>query len=201
MVEVLDQILSLMRRYPGVRLEQFGEHPLHDLVRAMRVSLSNVKEIRARPFLKVKVSVGQGSWAVIPWIAMLDSRETSTTKNGVYVIILFRADMSGVYVTLNQGITIPTERLGRAAARAALTERANVIRTRFPELTTLGFDLAQNFDLKTAHASGAAYKESTIASRLLTQTDLVEGVSFEPSVAHALGIYEKYLAKPVRIMP
>ena len=71
MAEVFDQMLSLMSRYPTVKLERFGEHPLHELVRAMRVSFSNLKEIRTRPSLAVRVSVGQGNWAVVPWIAIL----------------------------------------------------------------------------------------------------------------------------------
>lgn len=36
----------------------------------------------------VKGSVGQGSWAVVPWIAIMDERITTTTRNGVYIIYL-----------------------------------------------------------------------------------------------------------------
>lgn len=62
-------------------------------------------QARRFPNVMVKWSAGQGNWATIPWIAALDSRETSRTSEGVYVVYLFCADMSGVYLTLNQGTT------------------------------------------------------------------------------------------------
>ena len=45
----------------------------------------------------------------------LDVRETGTTQHGVYPVLLFRQDMTGVYLTLAQGVTEPKQQ-GRAHA-------------------------------------------------------------------------------------
>ena len=50
----------------------------------------------------------------------MDRRETVSTQQGVYGVWLFRKDMTGVYLTLNQGVTEPYKRLGTAGAREFL---------------------------------------------------------------------------------
>ncbi len=65
------------------------------------------KEIRGiinRPELKVKGSMGQGNKSDSPWIAILNPNITLTTQMGLYIVFLFKKDMSGFYLTLNQGI-------------------------------------------------------------------------------------------------
>lgn len=53
----------------------------------------------------VKGSMGQGQRSSYPWISILDRNITTTTQKGLYIVFLFKKDMSGVYLTLNQGIT------------------------------------------------------------------------------------------------
>lgn len=54
---------------------------------------------------KIKSSVGAGNWANIPWIAIFDKLVTETAQNGYYPVYLFCEDMSGFYLSLNQGVT------------------------------------------------------------------------------------------------
>ena len=54
---------------------------------------------------KTKGSMGQGNRTDYPWISILDQRITNTTQKGLYVVYLFKKDMSGFYLTINQGIT------------------------------------------------------------------------------------------------
>lgn len=53
----------------------------------------------------VKGSMGQGNRTPYPWISILNRNVTTTTQKGLYVVFLFKSDMSGFYLTLNQGIT------------------------------------------------------------------------------------------------
>jgi len=55
--------------------------------------------------LIVKGSMGQGNKTSYPWISILNTSHTTTTMRGIYVVYLFKKDMSGFYLTLNQGIT------------------------------------------------------------------------------------------------
>ena len=64
----------------------------------------------------LKGSVGAGRATKTPWIAILDETITKTTREGVYIVFLFSSDYKHVYITLNQGTTVPGQfglRLGK----------------------------------------------------------------------------------------
>lgn len=54
---------------------------------------------------KVVGSPGKGNWTDCPWIAILDRLITKTPQSGYYPVFIFKADMTGVYLSLNQGVT------------------------------------------------------------------------------------------------
>lgn len=54
---------------------------------------------------KIHSSCGQGNWAEIPWVAAFYKELSDSAQRGYYIVYLFRADGSGVYVSLNQGYT------------------------------------------------------------------------------------------------
>ena len=53
----------------------------------------------------IKGSVGKGRMCVYPFVAIMDKNITMTTQKGLYIVYLFKCDMSGFYLSLNQGIT------------------------------------------------------------------------------------------------
>ena len=57
----------------------------------------------------VNGSVGKGLATKTPWIAILDKDITSSTRKGVYIVFLFSSDYKHVYLTLNQGTTVPDQ--------------------------------------------------------------------------------------------
>jgi hypothetical protein len=69
----------------------------------MQSGLTQSPPILANPHVRVTWSLGSGSWASVPWIALMDDRETRSTQRGTYVAFLVRQDMSGVYVTSTKG--------------------------------------------------------------------------------------------------
>lgn len=53
----------------------------------------------------VKASIGNGNWVSCPWIGIFDPLITTTAQKGYYPVYLFAEDMSGIYLSLNQGVT------------------------------------------------------------------------------------------------
>lgn len=53
----------------------------------------------------VKGSIGQGNWACIPWVCIYNKNISVKTTYGIDIAILFKANMTGFYMTLNQGWT------------------------------------------------------------------------------------------------
>jgi 5-methylcytosine-specific restriction protein A len=54
---------------------------------------------------KIEGSVGKGEISEIPWICVFDKDITESAQTGFYIVYLFRADLSGFYISLNQGWT------------------------------------------------------------------------------------------------
>lgn len=50
-------------------------------------------------------SFGKGRWTDFPWIAVFDSRITTSAQKGVYIVYLLNKDAKTLYLTLNQGVT------------------------------------------------------------------------------------------------
>lgn len=107
--DIRGRIENILARYLQVRTTKpFGtDKELWSAFDGICHSLRTLPIVVSRPHLKVSWSVGKGNWARVPFISILDDRETNTPQRGVYCVFLFRADMSGVYLTFNQGVTEP----------------------------------------------------------------------------------------------
>ena len=150
----------------------------------------------SRPTLKVKWSVGKGSWAHVPWIALLDDRETHSTQKGVYPVYLFRQDLSGVYLTLNQGAANAKEQHGTPGSRRILRSRADRLLRDLPALQSLkqiGFVMDQGIDLHTERGPARDYKASVITYKLYRRGALPNDVELLNDLKLLLQAYDQYL--------
>lgn len=55
--------------------------------------------------METKVGIGAGSMAKCPYIIFMDSQITHSPTVGIYVVLIFKENMSGFYLMLNQGVT------------------------------------------------------------------------------------------------
>ena len=55
------------------------------------------------PSREARGSIGIGMIADVPWVAVFDASGPASAKNGYYLVYLFAADGSAVYLSLNQG--------------------------------------------------------------------------------------------------
>lgn len=72
----------------------------------------------------VEGSPGKGNWAYVPWVAVLDRFITETVQDGYYVVYLIKENFSGIYLSLNQGVTTVQNQYG-SGAKDALRVRAS----------------------------------------------------------------------------
>lgn len=150
--------IRFMELYTTARNEAFKGHPIGQL---MRQEIPG--QLQKLPFmyekLKVQGSVGQGNWAKNPWLAILDTRITTTTQNGEYIVYLFSEDLKTVYLTLAQGVTVPIREMGRTRAYQYLQEKADAIRR---QLSLTGMKQDDQIYL-SSEGLGRDYQVSTIA--------------------------------------
>lgn len=68
------------------------------------------------PHWKLDASIGIGNWAAIPWLAVFDTRETSSAQQGTYPVIHFSAE-TPIGIRIGWGVSV-TEFGNRSDARA-----------------------------------------------------------------------------------
>ena len=114
---------SVMRGYGEESLREFSGNPLAGFIRngLRNVIAGYVHEEDSR--LLVKGSAGQGRWVKGPWVGIFDPVITSGAQRGYYPCYLFREDMRGVYLSLNQGMTEVRGQY-KSDAKTALRARA-----------------------------------------------------------------------------
>jgi hypothetical protein len=190
-----DNLERVMAEYVAARTGgQFGKtHELWSVFTELKKAFRLLGPVEANPNIRVKASVGQGNWTKVPWIALLDERETDTTQKGVYVVLLFRQDMSGVYLTLAQGVTEPQKQFGAKDARAFLHRRSAEVRTYIQDLAAYGFALDDGIDLKADPGLGADYADSVIAYKLYEKGSVPDDETVESDVAALLQAHGRYL--------
>jgi hypothetical protein len=149
------------------------------------------------PHIKVGHSVGKGNWADVPWIALLDDRLTQTTRRGVYAVYLFRADMTGLYGTFNQGVSDLKDEHGWPTAKQLVGQTAGLLRTRFGERLRSAYTVADGIDLRSGRAGlGAQYEASTIAWKLYEPGALPDEQTLLDDLYLLLDVYDEYAADP-----
>lgn len=167
-------------------------HPLSNVMKRMVEKVQAISCVATYDGIIVEGSIGKGNWAKIPWLALLDSRITDTTQKGVYVVYLFSEDMSRLYLTLNQGVTEISQKLGTVEARRSLRDKAQEIGVR-PDVQALdGFKVGNDIDLATMSPLGLLYVEGTIAYKEYHARDLPDDNVLERDLCSLLSVYKNY---------
>lgn len=188
--EALQRILADYRK-AATESKFSGGHPIVRALEDASRALAAIPSVVPRK-MKVVPSAGKGNWASVPWISILDPRETDTTQKGVYIVYLFRGDMSGVYVTLNQGVTELKDLSGTAQAQE-LNRRATAIRGHVPELASSGFVLDSKIELRSATPLGAKYESSTVAHKFYPADSMPEPDELAADLHELLDAYMRYI--------
>ena len=175
---------EILKQYGRAReRDGFKAHPL-------RTVMTDLAAAIGRPActsrLQVRWSVGQGNWATIPWVALLDPEVTDRVSRGVYVIFLFRADLSGVYLTLNQGTT---EMGSGAGVAVELRRRAQALREGCGALPARGFLLDNTIDLHSTTPIARGYQHATAAHKVFEAGKVPEDAVIEADLAAVCGAY------------
>jgi hypothetical protein len=195
---IRDGLENVLSKYAIARAnEKFGTlHELWSIFGGLRQALATSDAVKKRPKLKVTWSVGQANWAKVPWIAFLDERETNTTQRGVYCVFLFRQDMSGVYLTFNQGVTEPKQQYGPKKGKSVLRSRAEELRKHCNDLVQYGFALDDKVDLRADSGLGSDYEDSTVAYKLYETNKVPDDAVILNDLDAVLKSYDTYLKQP-----
>lgn len=184
------------------RQTPFAEKPeLWGAMHALKARLEQSPSVATRPNIDVSWTVGKGNWAKVPWVALMDRRLTTSTREGIYVAMLVAEDLSTVFLTLNQGTTSLINEVGLAEARKTMDARSSELRTHLSELERAGFKLDNDFDLRTERWSAKAYQAASVAHLELPMADFPSDEEVENALEAMLTAYDTITDQPLTARP
>ncbi len=122
---------------------------------------------------KVTGSAGQyNNWSDCPWLAVLDRSVTTSPQRGYYPVFLFKANMEGVYLSLNQGVSDVKSEFGKNALdvlrlRAGIYQKVKEI-----ELATKKSHHLTRIELGSRGDLGKGYEAGNIIAKYYSKDRL-----------------------------
>lgn len=184
-------VKEILTNYLDVKQQEFSDN---DLANKLRDEYpAEIKDLIKDKYSDILVvgSPGKGKWTDVPWIAFFDSRVTETAQGGFYPVYLFCEDMSGVYLSLNQGITRLKNERKTKYARQFLLDKALEFQQQI-ELSN-GFNV-DPINLKLTNGSssnGSFYQNGNVVSKFYSMSDLPSEQVFEQDLNYLLEQYVK----------
>lgn len=188
MKEIIEHILN---EYASFYKMKSRKNPVVEL---LTKKLPQVIEsiIMERDLYLVKGSVGNGNITQVPWVAVFDLTITTTAQKGFYPVYLFKNDMSGLYLSLNQGVTKIKNEF-KKNANEVLRLRTNEFRDYLKKETAkFSINSIKLNDLKVANdALAKAYEAGNIVSKFYPINNIPSEEILREDLLEMLKIYKK----------
>lgn len=147
---------KVLKEYKTARNENFTRNPIANILRN-EIPTELKKIIGNTDKYKVSGSAGQGNWTYSPWVAIMDRKITETPQSGYYLVYLFREDMKGFYLSLNQGMTEIRNQRGDNETKELLKVKAREYRE---NLGNVFSNYWENIDLAVESSPAAPFYEA-----------------------------------------
>lgn len=165
---------------------EFTGAPVGKLVRNQMVDeLKNIERLKS---FKLKGSIGNGNFAEVPWVAIMDGNITKSTTEGIYIVFLFSGDGEKVFLTLNQGVTYFKN---KKLKKHDIVKISNSIYGILDAPESAPIDI----DLKAKTSLGKGYEKTTISGFEYYINDLPDSSIIENDMNKLLNDYEQLIAK------
>lgn len=110
----------LLDEYAQARSQAFAKNAMAGLLR-VDIPKENEEAVADPARYEIDGSPGKGNWTDAPWVAVLDRLVTETAQQDYYLGYLVSEDCSGVFLSLNQGVTTIRQQYGAAPKTALAT--------------------------------------------------------------------------------
>lgn len=182
-------VIDILNKYHQQTKLPFKNNSYNTLLtKDITMSLSELANINPKKYL-VTGSAGKGNFAEIPWVAVFDRDITETATEGIYVVYLFAHDMSGVYLTLNNGFTFFDREFKEREGLKQVTEVADNLREICNTFSTR-FNLSK-IDLKAKGKLAKGYTAGNIMAKYYSATDIPSNEELRDDLQELLAVYKK----------
>lgn len=175
----------LLEEYAQSRSQAFAKNAMADMLRD-DIPKEIAEAVANDARYEVDGSPGKGNWADVPWVAVLDRLVTETAQQGYYLVYLANENCSGVYLSLNQGVTTVRQQYGVSTKKALATRAKDFLArlgTRTKGLTCGPIDLGVKKGL------GADYQQGSVCSVFYSRESLPSEEVLKADLERFLGLY------------
>jgi len=182
--------------YLHAKTESFTNHALayfikHDFPKDLSSLIGNKQSY------KLTGSAGQTKWTDCPWVATLNTLITESPQRGFYVVYLFSEDMTGAYLSLNQGITDLRIAFGIQAKNILISQAAKYrsqVSPIPPRLRLTSINLAA----KSSSTRSAFYQSGNICAIYYDAADIPSESVLVADYNLMLSLYERLVEQKNR---
>ncbi len=168
-----------------------GKHEIRDLFEELKTSINQLSSITKNNRLTIKSSYGAGGYAAVPWVAIMDTRITTSTQTGTYIVFLFAENGESCDLKIGQGVT-EIQKEFKSKTTDELKRRAEEVRKLFPEMQGTKFYPARETNT-FGSSQGKLYEASTILSVTYNKDRVPANNEIESDLNTLLGCYEKFV--------
>ena len=137
----------------------------------------------------IKGSSGQSQWTDSPWIAIMDKLVTKSPKAGFYPVLLFRGDMEGAYLSLNQGVDKLKQDFKKKSIHV-LKLKAEEYRSK---LAIKNQVLLSNINLNSSAKNAPFYEAGNILAKYYPKNKLPTKIEFQEDIVFFLKLYDELI--------
>jgi 5-methylcytosine-specific restriction protein A len=137
----------------------------------------------------IEGSIGAGNIAEIPWVGVFDKDITETAQTGYYIVFLFKSNMSGFYLSLNQGWTQYKDRYDDLK-EAKLEIKKSAEKAQTILRTTLDFDIGP-IELGAMGDLGKGYELGNICSVYYAIDSVIDDDDIVNSLRSLMAVYRE----------
>lgn len=188
MREVIEKMLN---DYVPAKSEPFTGHPIgayfrNDIPRI----IYETGLVDSNNYL-ITGSVGQGNWAMVPWVCIFDRSITTSATRGVYIVYLLEKDGNSLYLTFNQGCTeIRNSHSKRETIRIMREKAAEIVR----KIDSRGFNTDEAINLGDGLTDlGELYQKGTIFYKEYRKDAIPNEAELQDDLSKMMEIYREYV--------
>ncbi|MFC1998782.1 MrcB family domain-containing protein [Chloroflexota bacterium] len=182
--------LEIMRGYNTARQQPLTDHALAKYINKDAPKQLIEEAAISTAQYSVQGGSGKGNWAEIPWIGVFDRQITTSAQKGYYIVYLFKAEMTGVYLSLNMGWTqFENKFKSLKEARANIRDTAVVCKKLLrSSLSDFSYD---PINLATKRTLGVGYQLGHICGRFYPREDIPDDNLLINDLRNLIGVYRE----------
>ena len=186
-------IAKILNEYISAKNEPFAGHSLGAYFRNTIPGIIYDTGLVNKNDYLITGSVGQGNWAMVPWVCIFDRSITTSATKGVYIVYLLEKSGQSLYLTFNQGCTeIRSSHSKRETIQIMRAKAAEIME----RIDSRGFRTDEDINLGDGLTElGELYQKGTIFYKEYRRDAIPNETELRDDLSKMMEIYQEYKNK------